>query len=132
MLLTGTPAVMAAPGASHLISIGAAANGGATEGVGFMENFEGFDLGSIGQFGWTGFGASIVNTGVAGFGSRSVSVPVNPNGSANETFSPDFGDPMLGVVAADFLMTVDNGTTVSFATSSYEDSTIHTRVLFQP
>ncbi len=101
------------------------------EGVGFFEDFEGFALGGAGQFGWLTNTGTIVNSGVGGFGSRTASANVAA-GAVGFVASPDFGASSFGLIAADLVATVDDGTTYGFETDHIDSGTINTRVLFQP
>lgn len=131
LLCAGAPVAIAAASDSNMLSLQSLATPGSVgsiEGVGFAENFEGFALGSVAQNGWTG-DATIVDSGIAGFGSRSVSVNMNPLGTGL-AISPDFGANMFGVLATDIFIASDDGGGYAFETDSLDDGTINTRVVF--
>lgn len=102
-----------------------------TEGIGFFEDFEGFALGSATQLGWGTNTGTIIDSGIAGFGSRTASVNFDPAG-AGFVVSPDFGAPTFGLIAADVVATADDGSTYAFETDHVDSGTINTRVLFNP
>ena len=100
------------------------------EGIGVFEDFEGFALGAAGQFGWLTNSGTIVNSGVAGFGARTASANVQAGG-VGFVASPDFGPAAFGLIAADLVATLDDGTTYGFETDHIDSGTINTRVLLK-
>lgn len=122
---------------ASLTPLGSPGDDGNTEGALFSEDFESFSLGGlVGQGGWTTNVGQVVDSGLPGFGSRSVSIGGSVDTNAGFITSPIFADQTFGTLGADINIAVNDGVSVwtysTFDVDAGAVGFINTRVLLNP